>query len=308
MEVSRRISRLAKGLRKSAKRITNPLERHLKTWSRESEVAGEIAAAKRARKLERVGPDFLIIGAPKCATSWLRFALSQHPEIITIKEELEYFSKGLHQPLKSYVSLFEAESDALDRLNSAYRRAFEDCMLGEKSASYCTLSRRRIRLIHQLVPEARLILVIRDPIRRHWAHAKRYFSKLYCNKKGLVLSDLQQGELFEFLRRTQAFSEYSTMIENWQSVFGDEQLLVLTQEEALADPQRTFEQTLGHLGVAKVYDVNQVRLLSTRKNRGPDVAMPPQAMDYLVEMFAPEYRRLRTMFGGSLPTTWNQGF
>ena len=50
-------------------------------------------------------------------------------------------------------------------------------MIGEKSAGYCGISASRIRLVHRLLPEARLILMVRDPVKRHWSHAKRYFRR-----------------------------------------------------------------------------------------------------------------------------------
>ena len=37
-------------------------------------------------------PDFVIIGAPKCGTSWLQRALAQHPDIVMVPDEIEYFS------------------------------------------------------------------------------------------------------------------------------------------------------------------------------------------------------------------------
>src|SRR6476620_438523 len=37
-------------------------------------------------------PHFIIIGAPKCGTSWLRAALDQHPEVLMLPDDVEYFS------------------------------------------------------------------------------------------------------------------------------------------------------------------------------------------------------------------------
>ena len=70
-------------------------------------------------------------------------------------------------------------------------------MLGEKSAGYCGISRSRIKLVRRLLPDARLILMVRDPVARHWSHAKRYFSKEKSQKRGYESLDSRQ-KLYEF--------------------------------------------------------------------------------------------------------------
>jgi hypothetical protein len=43
-------------------------------------------------------PHFMIIGAPKCGTSWLRAALDQYPDVLMLPDEVEYFSDFLDKP------------------------------------------------------------------------------------------------------------------------------------------------------------------------------------------------------------------
>ena len=39
-------------------------------------------------------PTFIIIGAQKCATRWLRINLGEHPEIFTAKSEMHFWNNG----------------------------------------------------------------------------------------------------------------------------------------------------------------------------------------------------------------------
>jgi hypothetical protein len=241
----------------------------------------------------RQRPNFLIIGAPKCATTWLRDVLAQHPQIFMVQGEIEYFSSHLDRPLDWYAAHF-----ALDRLGMTDSDG-RGCLVGEKSPGYCAMSRRRIGLVHRLFPEARLILMIRDPIARHWAHAKYRFSKPQrADLKDEYL--WSSPALFNFFRRSRRFGEFSQMIEKWLDFYPSERLLVLRQEEALTRPQEVFERVLRHLGASADYDPNALTLLRERTNVGPVLPMPANVKNFLEEMFAVEREYLGPMLSQDL--------
>jgi len=80
-------------------------------------------------------PHFIIIGAPKCGTSWLQGALGQHPNVIVVPDEIEYFSSNLDRyPLAWYEALFRQRVRALARTKAS------PYLVGEKSARYCSIS------------------------------------------------------------------------------------------------------------------------------------------------------------------------
>lgn len=246
-------------------------------------------------------PNFVIIGAPKCGTSWLRLVLAEHPGIIMVHEEIEFFSHNLGSRLEWYRRHFAEDSPALDQRNAAYRAPYRDCLIGEKSASYCSIPPQRIDLVHRFLPEARLILMIREPIQRHWAHAKRYYSKKWrCD-----IADVPEEEVFRFFRKTRKLGEHANTIENWTAAYGEERLLVLLQEEALADPVRCYECTLAHIGLPREIDLAHFPSLSKRVNPGPKSPINPRAAEFLAEMFAPERERLRQVVGDRL-AAWDQ--
>ena len=236
-------------------------------------------------------PDFLIIGAPKCGTSWLQGVLAQHPNILMVPEEIEYFSQHLDYPLEWYLDQF---AQGLASANAAERGSY---LRGEKSARYCSISSDRIRLVHQLFPDARLILMTRDPVARHWSHAKRYYSKRHLTKKEGGVLAVPQDELFAYFSSTRHLSEFSTMVANWTAVFPREQLLVISQERTLAEPRATFDTVLDHIGAPKNYDPTAISFLTEQKNRGPKVEMPEHVGAFLEDMFASERARLKELMG-----------
>lgn len=242
-------------------------------------------------------PDFLIIGAPKCGTTWLARMLAERPGLRVVRGEVEYFSSHLDRPLSWYLGHFE--SLLADNPNSNCRP-----LLGEKSASYCVLSPIRIGLVRRLLPEARLILMIRDPVARHWAHAKRFFGKKKATARGYTSLE-SRAQLREFFIRTRRFSEFSTVIKNWTDIYPSEQLLVISQEATRADPQASLGRVLRHIGAAAGTKSQQAEpVLQTAINEGPTAPMPADVARYLERMFAGERERLdrvlRTRFASEV--------
>jgi hypothetical protein len=239
-------------------------------------------------------PHFLIIGAPKCGTSWLAGALRRHPRVFMVPDEIEYFSSHLDRPLSWYQDHFHPADDVISAIGEA-------AIIGEKSAGYCALSLTRIKLVHRLLPTARLILMIRDPVARHWSHAKRFFSKEKAKRRG-YRSLTSDEQLRRFFVRTRPFSEFSRMIENWTAIYPAEQLLILSQENAIARPGETFEKAMHHIGASE--DVGHRVLkhaLRRDRNRGPAIPIPSYIREYLERMFSGERLRLHRILCQRFP-------
>ncbi|HKY60217.1 MAG TPA: sulfotransferase [Gemmatimonadota bacterium] len=107
-------------------------------------------------------PDFYLVGAAKSGTTSLFHYLAQHPSIfIPWKKEPHYFadpsvfSGGSHSTLESYL------------------RLYEDCpreiLAGDGSTSYLP-SRSAAARIKEVRPEARILVILRNPVDRAYSH------------------------------------------------------------------------------------------------------------------------------------------
>ena len=99
-------------------------------------------------------PDFLIVGAPKCGTTFLDGVLSEHPQIHQAKKELHYFGSDLRfmQPrisLAGYLRHFQAAEPGQ--------------ICGEASVWYL-YSHRAAKEISAFNDSARIIVLLRDPV------------------------------------------------------------------------------------------------------------------------------------------------
>lgn len=122
-------------------------------------------------------PDALIIGAPKAGTSALHTALAQHPQVYAsrIKEPKYYMCTDAPPP--AYRGPGDAHSQRewvwRDRdYQELFAGAADDALRLESTPFYLYLPHARRRLADEL-PQARFIVVIRDPVDRaysNWMH------------------------------------------------------------------------------------------------------------------------------------------
>lgn len=124
-------------------------------------------------------PDFLLIGAPKCATSALHAALAQHPELfLAVPKEPKFFltdgpppaSGGGPGDVPTWAEHVWRRAD----YEALFARAPDGALCGESTVFYL-YDHAAQRRIHALLPNAKLIAVLRDPVERahsNWAHLR----------------------------------------------------------------------------------------------------------------------------------------
>jgi Sulfotransferase domain len=196
-----------------------------------------------------VWPNFFIVGAAKAGTSSLYAYLRQHPQVyMSAVKEPHFFSQiepsdGQHYRMRtttdreSYLKLFRKANGAL--------------AVGEASPSYLWDERAPHRIREQ-VPEARIIMVLRDPIERAHSH---YLMNVRENTQPLPF--------YEALREDQSkpnkswttanlyveLGQYASQVERYLGLFGPERLLVLMFEDLKRDPATLVRRTARFLGV-----------------------------------------------------------
>lgn len=128
-------------------------------------------------------PDFLIIGAAKCGTTSLYKRMSMHPQIfMSTPKEPEYF----------------ARNDVFNKGDEYYQNLFSDAeerqICGEASTLYSltTCFPKTVSRMHNTLPNAKLIYVLRDPIDRAYS----YYTQLVKNYQNAT-KDFSVNRTFE---------------------------------------------------------------------------------------------------------------
>ena len=137
-------------------------------------------------------------------------------------------------------------------------------------------------MLHRLVPDAKIILMTRDPVNRHWSHAKRFFSKRRFNPREGGVAAVPREELLAFFDNTRPLGEFSSMIEKWTCrLSAAPASRSCRKRRHLRDPREAYDATLEHIGVSRDYDPAKIKLLRAETNLGPRLEMPKEIGDYL---------------------------
>jgi Sulfotransferase family len=198
---------------------------------------------RRRRRAERTGalPNLVVIGGLKCGTTSLHHYLSLHPEITMSRpKELNFFVAELNWELgpEWYASHFD-------------RRA---PVRGESSPHYTNLPRfagvaERMRSV---IPEARIVYVVRDPIDRMLSHYLHNAGAGY-ETRGLeaALGDPQGAYL--------ARSRYAIQVEPYLEAFGADRVAIVSREELRDDRRATMRRLYELCGVDPSFTSEQFK-------------------------------------------------
>lgn len=124
-------------------------------------------------------PNFLIIGAPKAGTTSLFYYLDAHPQVYLcpVKEVGFFWAYGTNVQLSGPGNerLKHRLVDDLDRYQRLFDGVHGEKAIGEASVRYLNTPRSP-ELIHRFIPDARLIVSLRQP-------ADRAFSAFVHNRQ-----------------------------------------------------------------------------------------------------------------------------
>jgi hypothetical protein len=194
------------------------------------------AADRKSRRRQRSGrhaalPNLIIVGGLKCGTTSIHHYLGLHPEIQMSKpKELNFFVEELNWDL------------GLNWYASRFDSRFE--VRGESSPHYTNLPRFTgvAERIHEHCPDARLIYMVRDPIKRilsHWVHATG--------------AGYETGDMVETLSRPGTSymhrSMYWMQLQPYLELFEGSQIAVFTQEELQGEREETMRRAFAFAGV-----------------------------------------------------------
>jgi hypothetical protein len=219
-------------------------------------------------------PNFFIAGAPKAGTTSFYHQLDRHPQIYMspIKEpcyfaselRLENFREELQPQLRR-------ESEALreylrgpmtskrfggpvvewEDYMLLFRNVRGETAVGEASVSYLW-SQTAARNIASRIPDARIILLLRNPVDRAFSqYLQAVSSGLVCasfrelSAASMTSSSRKFGILNPFLE----FGAYCEQVKRFLDVFPRRNLMVHIYEDMRSNPAQAMEETFRFLGV-----------------------------------------------------------
>ena len=241
-------------------------------------------------------PDFLGLGVQKGGTTTLQRLLEQHPgTFLPATKELHYFS------------LHFAEGEAWYREQFAAAAPEQRC--GEITPYYVFHPQAPDR-VQALLPQARLIVLLRDPVERalsQYFHSRRLGLEALPLEAALAAeSERLQGahallsapegrhrshQEHSYLSR----SRYQEQLPRWEARFTSGQLLVLRSEDLFERPARVWDQVLRFLDL----EPSPLPVLAQPANagRGESVRVAPELRLWLRQQLQDTYGWAADQYG-----------
>lgn len=286
---------------------------------------------KRFVPLGQVLPSALIIGTQRGGTSSLYAYLARHPDAAaSLRKEVGYFTMAYGSGTDWYRAHFP--SAALNKIRQSC--GLPALLAFEASPDYLFDPRAAARAA-ALLPEAKIVVLLRDPVARawsHWSHNRRLGREHLSFPEALAAEPERVGQHFTRLATVDPLDRsideplplplarfsysnrgrYADQLGLWLKQFPRENIFVVRSEDFYADTARTFALILEFLGLTRWYP-SEFPNVSHRKARAPgprtSEPRPAELMDrklrsQLAETFAAENERLYRIIG--LDLRWDK--
>jgi hypothetical protein len=252
-------------------------------------------------------PTFLIIGAQKSGTRWLRANLGMHPEVFTADTELSFFGSD------SFIS------DSFERGLDWYRTSFDgwngEPIVGEVTPAYMLWRQDPARIaarIDESLPGVRLIALLRNPVDR------TYSAFVHHMRRGRIPAE--QDLLSRIHSIAPEDDELSLVTGGWYAAslrpyfarFG-ERLRVFLHDEAVENPEDVYVRALEHIGASPGFLPPEIRRIRNRvkppmtssyaDGRGDRRELTSKERAEIYEYFRHDVEELEKMLGRDL-SSW----
>lgn len=207
-------------------------------------------------------PVFFIVGAPKCGTTALYYYLKQHPQLYLPQKELYFFGSDFTfrhpRPTHSYYL-------------SLFKEAKPGQLCGEASVWYL-YSQNAAREIYDFNPNARIIIMLRNPVQMLYAlHSQQVYEgneNLPVFEDALLAEPLRRrgkmlppliGCPYEGLFYSDV-ARFTPQVSRFLNVFGPDRVKIILYDDFAANAAAVYRQTLAFLGVDAGFTVETKRI------------------------------------------------
>lgn len=175
-------------------------------------------------------PDFIIVGPPKCATTWIYDCLKEHPDIFMPEtDSVNYFDMNFHRDLEWYLEFFD------DADNSQ--------VVGEESPQYF-FDINCAERISKENPDVKIIMCLRNPMKRSFSH---YWHE---KKKNKILYDFNQVlDIYPIYHDWLSPGFYHQHLKRFKKYFPEENIEILVFDDLKEDDEEFIQSIFDFIDV-----------------------------------------------------------
>lgn len=270
-------------------------------------------------------PSFIVAGAMKGGTSSTRANISfnNHNEVfipnkntkaksienlLETNDKAKQYYKDIEPNVSGEIDYFC--KDELYELGEDYYKAFFDTdkkIVGDVSPNYMYLNENANthKRIKQLIPDCKIIFLLRDPIRRafsHWNH----LIQIKPEWSGGIEEDTFYESITKFPESGNAICDrglYSNNIKQYIDVFGRENIMIVQQEQMKIDTFETLNKIIQFAGAQA--PLNKKRVLYVHE-RTYEATLDDKSKQFLQGFYREEVQELKKLFPELNYKLWNK--
>jgi len=210
----------------------------------------------------RILPEFLIIGGQRCGSTYFYNCLKQHPNIKTTlrRKEIHFFDNNFNKGILWYKSYFPTVPSKY-----ANKYLLKNKIITGEASPYYLLHPLVPSRVHSLIPNVKLIILVRNPVDRAYSHYKQQIQRgnetlsfreaidqekerLEGEINKIISNELQYSSVlrnYSYLTR----GVYINQIRNWTLYFSKDQFLIIKSEDFFKNPQKILNKTFKFLNL-----------------------------------------------------------
>lgn len=268
-------------------------------------------------------PNFIIAGVMKAGTTAAAFNLNKHPDIYMVTtywknkvlshEQYNYASQtgswvgNMKVKTNKEIDFFNRDENyalGLDTYKTFFTRNLP--AIGESSPNYFGLDESNnggadARIASDL-PEAKVIILLRDPINRAYSHFN------HIQDKNPSWGDYAYGKSFDTVARNYSGSNifqrslYNENLTSWITNIGSDKIYVALQESIAADPHAEYNKICTFLDVEHFDNIVNFDKIFVGNY---DSEIDASTIEYLKPMFASDVEAIQDLYPHLDYSTWN---
>lgn len=204
-------------------------------------------------------PSFFIVGAAKSGTTSLYHYLKSHPEVYMcpIKEPNFFSCEEIREQNLYY------EIDCVDNLHD-YGELFIDVLgekaIGEASVSYMFYP-QVARKIKENVPDAKIIIMLRNPVQRGFSHylMDKRLGYVDLPFKDVVYKQIKHPLIDLYYQQYVELGLYCEQVERYLKIWGENRVKIVLLSDFQSKTKDTLFQVCDFLGINNsfLFDVSE---------------------------------------------------
>lgn len=255
-----------------------PIRRLARPWTRDE--------LPPAGDLEVAPPDFVGVGTQKSGTSWWTGLIEAHPGVapnLFRRKEMHYLTHFFERSMTT---------GDIETYHAAFARP-TGMLCGEWTPNYLA-SPYTIRRLEQAAPNAKVLVMFRDPVVRYESGFNHEFKQRFG---GMLAPRVRASVIKRYALRKESIwnGMYGVQSEVLLRVVPRERLLVLQYEKCKAQPREMIARTYRFLGLDESFEPDGIERPVNVQRQVTD-SLGEETRRMLGEIYRDDAQRLKAMF------------